>query len=98
MYVLTGPEKLLPGLVKGALEEQRAPYEVGPSTPGVTISNRAFDLTPLELLTGILVDGRMLSPHEAGTRARRVRIHSAIRAELERPTSANSRIKKQPPR
>jgi translation initiation factor 2B subunit (eIF-2B alpha/beta/delta family) len=86
VFVMSTPDKLLPDPVKGALEQNRPPFEVLPETEtGLKVWNRAFDFTPLDLLDGIFVGGDLLEPDEAADRARRVRVHPIVQAELRSP-------------
>ena len=83
VFVLSGPEKLLPALVKGALDQQREPDEVeAPPPAGVKIANRAFDFTPLDQVDGVFLGGELLDPDRIPARAQRLELHPLIEAEL----------------
>jgi translation initiation factor 2B subunit (eIF-2B alpha/beta/delta family) len=83
VFVLAGPEKLLPDLVKRALEQQREPAEVDPDPPsGVKLVNRTFDFTPLEQLDGVFLGGTLLEPEKIPSRTNRIELHQLIEAEL----------------
>jgi translation initiation factor 2B subunit (eIF-2B alpha/beta/delta family) len=93
VYALTGPEKLLPRPVRGALADGGPPDEpfatspAGSSTgarPDLTVANPYFDLTPLDLLTGVVLPDVVLDPAEAGRRAAGRKVHPALADLLER--------------
>jgi translation initiation factor 2B subunit (eIF-2B alpha/beta/delta family) len=81
VYALTGPEKLLPAPVRGALDDGGPPDEVlegGCVGAGVTVANRFFDLTPLDLLTGVVLPAGVVDGAEAGRQAAGRRVHPAL--------------------
>jgi translation initiation factor eIF-2B subunit delta len=84
VYALAGPEKLLPALVRGALADGGPPEEiVWARPPALAVSNRYFDLTPLDLLTGVVPPDGILDPAEAGRRAAARPVHPALADLLE---------------
>jgi len=84
VVALADPSKLLPALVRGAVEGERAAAEVlAESIPWVTVTNRAFDLTPLDLLDGVGIGAELLDADEAASRARRIRLTPLLAAELD---------------
>jgi len=87
VYALTGPEKLLPALVRGALGDGGPPDEpfalgspgaAAGVQPGLTVANPYFDLTPLDLLAGVVLPDGLLAPSEAGRRAADRAVHPAL--------------------
>jgi translation initiation factor eIF-2B subunit delta len=62
-YVLAGREKFLPPTFSDAIRiEKKDPKEItGETIPHVTIENRYFDFTPLELITGVVTQEGVIS-------------------------------------
>ncbi|MEA2639536.1 MAG: hypothetical protein QOF51_930 [Chloroflexota bacterium] len=84
ILVLADSSKLLPALIRGALEVERAAAEVADDVPtGLAVTNRAFDVTPLDLLDGVLIGTELLDADDVAARARRIRLPAVIAAELE---------------
>lgn len=62
LYVLAGPEKLLPPELEGAFRiEARPPDEVA-RVKGLKVENVYFDLTPLELITSFVTPRGLIDP------------------------------------
>ncbi len=79
IYAVCSSEKLLPAGLKLAGEPLRDPGEILPRrSPGVTVMNRYFDLTPLGQLTGIITEAAVLSPAEVRHLLRRSAVHPAL--------------------
>ena len=79
VYALAGPEKLLPSLVRGALADGGPPEEIlDAQLAGLTVVNQYFDLTPLDLLDGVVLPDGPRAAHEASHRAATVRVHPAL--------------------
>ena len=82
-YALAGTEKMLPVLVAGALDQRRPRGEVARGAPRtLTVANYYFDLTPLDLLAGVVTEGGMLAPEQASGAAAAVGLHPLLRLEL----------------
>jgi translation initiation factor 2B subunit (eIF-2B alpha/beta/delta family) len=82
-YALTGPEKLLPRLVRGALDDGGPPEDVlgmslSGTTAGLRVTNPYFDLTPLDLLKGVILPEGVVGPEEAGRRAADRPVHPVL--------------------
>ena len=79
VYALVGPEKLLPSLPDGALADGGDPGELvaddllAEAPPGLEIRVPYFDLTPLDMLTGVVMPGGIVRPDEAARLAAAVR-------------------------
>jgi translation initiation factor 2B subunit (eIF-2B alpha/beta/delta family) len=84
VYALIGPEKLLPSVSAGALTDGGEPAELLPpdllaAVPtGLEIRVPYFDLTPLDLLTGLVMPDGIVVPSEAARLAAAVRLHPAL--------------------
>jgi methylthioribose-1-phosphate isomerase len=75
VYALAGPEKLLPGLVVGALDQRRPAGELLRRSPrALRVANYYFDLTPLALMTGIITEAGVLDSAAAATAAAEVQL------------------------
>ena len=86
VYALVGREKWLPAPVRGALDDGGPPGELLPGAPpGLAIANPYFDLTPLDLIDGIVGPTRRRPAAEAGRLAERVVVHPALRDLVETP-------------
>jgi len=83
VYALVGPEKLLPSLPEGALDDSGAPGELvaddflAGAAPGLEIRVPYFDLTPLALLTGVVMPDGIVRPDDAARLAASVRPYPA---------------------
>jgi len=79
VYALAGPEKLLPSLVRGALADGGRPDEILDTQPaGLAVVNRYFDLTPLDLLAGVVLPEGPLRAAEIRRCTAAVRVHPAL--------------------
>jgi translation initiation factor 2B subunit (eIF-2B alpha/beta/delta family) len=84
VYALVGPEKLLPAVPPGALADGGGPEELLPAAlladapPGLRVVAPYFDLSPLELLTGVVTPDGVVEPAEAARQAAAVRLHPAL--------------------
>jgi translation initiation factor 2B subunit (eIF-2B alpha/beta/delta family) len=86
VYALCGEEKWLPALLRGALDDGGPPQELVPDpAAGLSVENPYFDLTPLELLDGIVGSDGVVDPSEAGRRAEAITIHEQLRGLLDVP-------------
>jgi translation initiation factor eIF-2B subunit delta len=65
-YVLAGWEKFLPPPFSQALRiEKKDPQEVAQETmPNVVVENRYFEITPLDLITGVVTQAGVISGDE----------------------------------
>lgn len=79
-YALCGTEKFLPTSRLSHLRiEERDPREILPEpAPHVTAVNVYFDLTPLELLTGVVTERGLLSPQEIERALDAISVHPAL--------------------
>jgi translation initiation factor 2B subunit (eIF-2B alpha/beta/delta family) len=84
VYALVGPEKLLPAVPPAALADGGAPAELLPPgfasdvPPSLGVRVPYFDLTPLDLLTGVALPDGIVGPAEAARRALAVRLHPRL--------------------
>jgi translation initiation factor eIF-2B subunit delta len=78
-YSLCGTEKLLPeGYPFFAIEDQ-ASGEVWPDHPeGVRVLNRYFEVTPIELLTGLVTEKGLLGPREVARALEDLKMHPLL--------------------
>jgi len=76
-YVLCEKLKFAPGLTSDNVDlEEKEPYEVvepGKLPPEVKVKNPYFDITPLELITGIVTENGLLVPGEVVSYIRQLR-------------------------
>lgn len=81
-YGLVGTEKFLPQalLSRWRIEERDADEIVrGPLPAHLTVVNRYFDVTPLDLLAGVVTEEGVLTNAEVGERLEAIRVHAALR-------------------
>lgn len=78
VYVLADRTKLLPRGFPQLVGDDRPAEEVWEAPPGVTVWNRYFELTPMELVTGIVTESGVLS----ATQAEEARAALELPAEL----------------
>jgi translation initiation factor 2B subunit (eIF-2B alpha/beta/delta family) len=89
VYALVGPEKLLPALPSAALSDGGTPDELlSASTAagrphGLRVQVPYFDLTPLDLLAGVVMPDGIVSAADAAERARSVRLHPRIQKPIQ---------------
>lgn len=79
-YALCGTEKFLPSVRSPhRMIEEREPREVLPQTSAnVRAINVYFDLTPLDLLTGVVAERGVLAPQELLSALEAMRIHPGL--------------------
>ena len=78
-YALCGSEKFLPEDYVLPEEPRKPPSEVTEErSPNVTVANFYFDLTPLDLITGVVVEDGILTPERVKQRLRRTKTHPAL--------------------
>jgi translation initiation factor 2B subunit (eIF-2B alpha/beta/delta family) len=66
VYALLGTFKVLPAPVRGWQQDGGPAAELAlPTSPAVEIWNRYYDLTPLDLLAGVVTEQGLLTPPEA---------------------------------
>jgi translation initiation factor 2B subunit (eIF-2B alpha/beta/delta family) len=83
VYALGGGEKLLPRLVAGALSQRRPRRELlRRAPPALGVANYYYDLTPLELLAGVVAEGGVLAPETVAAAAAAVAPQPELVAEL----------------
>jgi translation initiation factor eIF-2B subunit delta len=81
-YALAQREKFLPADAALFALDERQPSEVwADPTPGVQVRNPTFEEIPLGLLRGVMTEGGLLPPGEAGARAAEVSLPSALKIE-----------------
>jgi translation initiation factor 2B subunit (eIF-2B alpha/beta/delta family) len=87
VVVVAGSEKALPGLVRGwELDGGPASEVLGETAPSKLLAwNGYFDLTPLDLLQGIVDEHGIRTPSEVTGRLARTSIHEWIADLLEPP-------------
>lgn len=82
LLVVAGSEKLLPAALfdtQRALTEERDPGELlATPLPGVTILNRAFDFTPLDLVTSVVTEAGALSAAAVIAACASIVVHAAL--------------------
>lgn len=84
VYALLGTLKLLPSPVRGWDEDGGPPCELAADYgPGVEVWNPYYDLTPLDLLTGIVTEGGLISPSQAASLASQQVVHPWLADLLE---------------
>jgi len=85
VYTLAGSEKLLPSIVRGALDDGGPPDElISAPPPGLIVMNRYFDRIPLDLLAGVILPDGLHPPEAAARRASAVTVHPSLADLLER--------------
>lgn len=77
LYALAGLEKWLPAPVRGWEQDGGPPGEVldDPADPDLPAWNGYFDLTPLDLLAGVVDEDAVHTPAEAAHRAASIVVH-----------------------
>src|SRR5262249_40558841 len=81
VYALVGPEKLLPALLPGALDAGGTPDGLLPPDfppappPSLSVRVPYFDLTPLDLLTAVVMPDGLIPLREAARLASAVHLH-----------------------
>jgi translation initiation factor eIF-2B subunit delta len=84
VYAFLGSLKLLPSPVRGWGEDGGPPAELTADVgSGVQVWNRYYDLTPLDLLTGIVTEEGLIAPSEAARVALEQVIHPSLADLLE---------------
>ena len=93
IYALCGSEKFLPSAVAGWQLDGGPPTEVTnfPGDPALPAWNGYFDLTPLELLTGIVSETGPLEPARAAAYAAARLVHPWLVDLLERGSAKGGR-------
>jgi translation initiation factor 2B subunit (eIF-2B alpha/beta/delta family) len=85
VYVLAGSEKLLPSIARGALADGGPPSELlTTKQPRLAVVNHYFDLTPLDLLAGVILPDGLYGPADVSHRAAAVTVHPSLADLLER--------------
>lgn len=83
-YAVAGTEKFLPASLLGRFKiEEQDPREIlnESAPPRLNIVNRYFDLTPLDLVAGIVTEHEVLEPAELEERLETIEVHSALRVD-----------------
>jgi translation initiation factor eIF-2B subunit delta len=84
VYALTGSLKLIPSAVRGWREDGGQPSELGADyRPGVEVWNPYYDLTPFDLLTGIVTEDGLICPSQAASLASEQVVHPWLADVLE---------------
>ncbi len=81
VIVLAGRDKVWPAELSDKPPIiDRDPAEVWPdASPGVTVINRYFDLTPWSAVTRVVTEDSALTPEEVKALAARIRVHPSLR-------------------
>lgn len=81
VIVLAGRDKVWPAELSDKPPIiDRDPAEVWPdASPGVTVINRYFDLTPWSAVTRVVTEDSALTPEEVKALAARIRVHLSLR-------------------
>jgi translation initiation factor 2B subunit (eIF-2B alpha/beta/delta family) len=81
-YTLCGSEKFLPPGFKPIEQHERPASEVWPDAPaGVTVGNRYFDTTPLDLISGIVTEHGTLPVAAIEAWLAATRLHPALQQD-----------------
>lgn len=83
VVALAGSEKRLPGSLadrETLVEEERDPGELIATPPaGVTVLNRAFDLTPLDVVSRVISESEVLNAAEIVATCEAIDVHPLLR-------------------
>lgn len=82
-YALCGTEKFLPAGYTPPPEPLKSPGEVVAKAPaGVTVENFYFEMSPLDLFTGLVTEAGLLTPSEVVSLLQARQVHPALAAVL----------------
>lgn len=78
-YVLCASDKILPAGYALPAEPPKPVSEItAESSPNVTVENFYFDLTPLDLVTGVVTEEGILAPEQLRQRQGKTQMHPAL--------------------